>query len=116
MGAASLALAPSLIFNAKDDLQSRWVRRLRHRHVELPRHALPSSHAFVTAGLAGMGWGLHPQALIQPCLDNGSLIELLPETPLDVPLHWHTARAASGLLDGLSGAILAAARTGLLPP
>ena len=116
VGAASLALAPSLIFNAKDELQSRRVRRLCHRHVELPRHALPSSHAFVTAGLAGMGWGLHPQALIQPCLDNGSLIELLPDTPMDMPLHWHTPRAASGLLDGLSGAILAAARTGLLPP
>ncbi|MCC7702120.1 LysR family transcriptional regulator ArgP [Janthinobacterium sp. GW460P] len=116
VGAASLALAPSLVFNAKDELQARWVRRLCHRHVELPRHALPSSHAFVTAGLAGMGWGLHPQALIQPHLDNGSLVELLPDTPLDVALHWHTARAASGLLDGLSGAILAAARTGLLPP
>jgi len=116
VGAASLALAPSLVFNAKDELQSRWVRRLCHRHVELPRHALPSSHAFITAGLAGMGWGLHPQALIQPWLDTGALVELLPGTPLDIPLHWHTARAASGLLDGLSGAILAAARTGLLPP
>jgi LysR family transcriptional regulator (chromosome initiation inhibitor) len=116
VGAASLALAPSLVFNAKDELQARWVRRLCHRHVELPRHALPSSHAFVTAGLAGMGWGLHPQALIQPHLDNGSLVELLPDTPLDVALYWHTARAASSLLDGLSGAILAAARTDLLPP
>ena len=116
VGAASLALAPSLVFNTKDELQSRWVRRLCHRHVELPRHTLPSSHAFVTASLAGMGWGLHPQALIQACLDNGSLVELLPDSPLDVPLHWHTARAASNLLDGLSGAILSAARTGLLPP
>ena len=116
VGAASLALAPSLVFNAKDELQARWVRRLCHRHVELPRHALPSSHAFVTAGLAGMGWGLHPQALIQPHLDTGALLELLPDTPLDVPLHWHTARAASSLLDGLSAAILAAARTALLPP
>ena len=115
VGAASLALAPSLVFNAKDELQSRWVRRLCHRHVELPRHALPSPHAFVTAGLAGMGWGLHPQALIQPHLDTGALVELLPGTPLDIPLHWHTARAASGLLDGLSAAILAAARTGLQP-
>ncbi|MEG2963579.1 MAG: ArgP/LysG family DNA-binding transcriptional regulator, partial [Janthinobacterium sp.] len=94
---------------------ARWVRRLCHRHVELPRHVLPASHAFVTAALAGMGWGLHPQALIQPCLDNGSLVELLPGTPLDVPLHWHTARAASSLLDGLSGAVLAAAHAALLP-
>ena len=62
-----------------------------------------------------MGWGLHPQALIQAHLDTGALVELLPATPLDVPLHWHTARAASSLLDGLSAAILAAARTGLQP-
>jgi LysR family transcriptional regulator (chromosome initiation inhibitor) len=64
VGAGSLAQAPSLVFNAKDDLQARWVRRLCHRHVELPRHTLPSSQAFVTAALAGMGWGLQPQVLI----------------------------------------------------
>ena len=116
VGAASLALAPSLVFNAKDELQARWVRRLCHRHVELPRHALPSPHAFVTAALAGMGWGLHPQALIAPYLESGALRALVADTPLDIPLHWHTARAASSLLDGLSGAILDAARGALLPP
>jgi LysR family transcriptional regulator (chromosome initiation inhibitor) len=36
VGAGSLARAPSLAFNAKDDLQARWVRRLCHRDVELP--------------------------------------------------------------------------------
>ena len=116
VGAASLAVAPSLVFNTKDELQARWVRRLCHRHVELPRHALPSSHAFVTAALAGMGWGLHPQALIAPYLESGALRALVADTPLDIPLHWHTARAASSLLDGLSGAILDAARGALLPP
>jgi LysR family transcriptional regulator, chromosome initiation inhibitor len=60
VGAGSLAQAPSLVFNTKDELQARWVRRLCHRHVELPRHTLPSSQAFVTAALAGMGWGMHP--------------------------------------------------------
>jgi LysR family transcriptional regulator, chromosome initiation inhibitor len=43
VGASSLGLAPSLVFNTKDELQSRWVRRLCRRHVESPRHALPSS-------------------------------------------------------------------------
>ena len=71
VGARSLARAPSLVFNAKDELQARWARRLCHRHVELPRHTLPSSQAFVTATLAGMGWGLHPQALIDPYLADG---------------------------------------------
>ena len=116
VGAGSLARAPSLVFNVKDTLQERWVRRLCHRHVDLPRHTLPSPHAFVTAALAGMGWGMHPQALVAPHLESGALVELVARSALDVPLHWHTARAASSLLDGLSGALLDAARSALLPP
>ena len=116
VGAGSLARAPSLVFNAKDELQTRWAQRLCHRHVELPRHILPSTQAFVTATLSGMGWGLHPQALIAPHLKDGSLVEVVPKTPLDVPLHWQHARAASALLDGLTKQLVAAARRALLPP
>ncbi|WP_292937869.1 LysR family transcriptional regulator ArgP [Noviherbaspirillum sp.] len=113
--AGSLANAPSLVFNTKDALQTRWARRLCRRHVELPRHMLPSPQAFVTAALAGMGWGMHPQALIAAHLKNGTLVELVPNTPLDVPLHWQHARAASGMLDSLSRRIVAAASASLLP-
>jgi LysR family transcriptional regulator (chromosome initiation inhibitor) len=116
VGAGSLARAPSLVFNTKDELQARWVRRLCHRDVELPRHVLPSSHAFVTAGLAGMGWGLHPRALIASQLRDGSLVELVPDTPLDVPLFWQHARVASSLVDGLSSAVLEAAARVLSAP
>ena len=115
VGAGSLAQAPSLVFNTKDELQARWVRRLCHRHVDLPRHTLPSPQAFVTAAVAGMGWGLQPQALIASHLDDGSLVELLPDTPLDVPLYWQHARAASALLDTLSRQVLSAARAALWP-
>lgn len=116
VGAASLALAPSLLFNTKDELQDRWVRRQCHRHVELPRHTLPSSQAFVTATLAGMGWGMLPLALALPHLQDGGLVELVPDTPLDVPLYWQQARAASHLLEGLTREVVAAARQALLPP
>lgn len=115
VGAGPLAQAPSLVFNAKDDLQARWVRRLCHRDVELPRHAVPSAHAFVTAALAGMGWGLHPQALIAPLLATGSLVELVPDSALEVPLYWQHARAASSLIDGLSREVVAAAARALQP-
>ncbi len=114
VGAGSLSLAPSLVFNAKDDLQARWVRRLCHRHVELPRHTLPSTHAFVAAALAGMGWGLHPEAMIAPHLDSGALVELVPGSELQVPLHWQQARAASALLDGLTREVRLAARSALV--
>lgn len=116
VGAGSLARAPCLVFNAKDDLQARWVRRLCHRDVELPRHAVPSAHAFVAAALAGMGWGLHPQVLIASQLARGSLVELVPDSALDVPLYWQHARAASSLIDGLTGDVVAAAARALQPP
>lgn len=113
VGAGSLARAPSLVFNAKDELQAQWARRHCHRHVDMPRHTLPSSQAFVTATVAGMGWGLHPEALVAPCLADGSLVEMVPRTPLDVPLYWQHARAASTLLEGLTRRLLPAARKAL---
>jgi LysR family transcriptional regulator (chromosome initiation inhibitor) len=116
VGAGSLARAPSLLFGTKDELQTRWVRRLCHRHVELPRHMLTSPQAFVTAAVAGMGWGLHPQALAAPHLHDGTLVELVPDGPLDVPLFWQHARAASTLLDGLTRRVVAAALAALRPP
>ena len=49
VGAGSLARAPSLVFKAKDELQTRWAHRLCHRLGELPHHTLPSTQAFVTS-------------------------------------------------------------------
>ena len=112
--ADSLAVAPSLVFNPKDELQTRWVLRRCQRPVALPKHTLPSTTAFVTASLAGMGWGLHPQSLIATHLAEGALVELVPGTPLDVPLHWQQARAASAVLDGLTRAVVASAGAALV--
>jgi LysR family transcriptional regulator, chromosome initiation inhibitor len=112
--APSLAEAPSLVFNAKDELQARWVHRQCGCHVELPRHTLPSPQAFVAAGVAGMGWGLHPQALIADCLREGSLLELVPDAPLQVLLYWQHARAGSAVLEGLTAAVQTAARAVLV--
>lgn len=116
VSAGALAAAPSLVFSAKDELQDRWVRRLCHRHVELPRHTLPSPQAFATAAAAGMGWGMQVLALVAPQLASGELVELLPGSPLDVPLHWQHARAAGALVDALGRQVQAAARLALLPP
>jgi LysR family transcriptional regulator (chromosome initiation inhibitor) len=70
--------------------------------VELPRHAVPSAHAFVTAAVAGMGWGLQPAGLIAPSWQDGLAGRTGARHPLDVPLYWQHARAASSLIDGLS--------------
>lgn len=112
----TLGAAPSLCFNRKDDLQARWVQYVCQRRVEIPRHTFPSPQGFVKAALAGMGWGMHPHSLIKQHLENGSLVELVPGTSLDISLYWQYARVSSSLLKILSRSIRTAAHTSLLPP
>ena len=115
VNAASLARAPSLQFNAKDALQARWVeRQCGGAPPALPRHTVASLQAFVDTCVAGMGWAMQPQMLIQTELQAGTLVELVPRTPLDVPLHWQQARAGSVLLEGLTRCVMAAARGALV--
>lgn len=115
VGSGTLARAPSLLFNTKDELQTRWVQRLCHRHVELPRHTLPSAHAFVVAAVAGMGWGMLPETMVAEHLRCGALVELVPGTALDVPLYWQQTRAASTLLEALTRQVQSAALAALAP-
>lgn len=112
VSAAALARAPSLVFDRKDRLQARWMRQICHRHVETPRHWLPSAHAFLEAARQGMGWGLHPESLARAALRDGSLMELVVGAELPVVLHWQQVRAAPRLLTQLGDAVIAAARQG----
>jgi LysR family transcriptional regulator (chromosome initiation inhibitor) len=106
---ASLALAPSLMFNAKDELQQRWVEQHFGTTVPMPRHTLPSSQAFVAAALGGLGWAMHPHALVREHLNSGALVKLKEDSELHVPLYWQHARMASSLIQNLTRAVVAAA-------
>ena len=71
----------------------------------LPAGADPA-HGPVQGGL--------PPGLAPFRLQAGTLVELVPHTPLDVPLHWQQARAGSALLEGLTRCVMAAARGALV--
>lgn len=114
INAESLAMAPSLMFNAKDELQQRWAERQCGRTIQMQRHTLPSPQAFVAAALGGLGWAMHPEALVREHLDSGAMVELQPISPLDVPLFWQHARMASTLLRDLTAAVLDSAKCGLI--
>jgi LysR family transcriptional regulator, chromosome initiation inhibitor len=111
----ALQRAPSLQFDRKDGLQQRWVRRQFRREIALPAHRLPSTQAFIDAARAGIGWGLNPQALVQPFLDSGELHELLPGRVLDVPLVWQVARLPVPFLEPLTACVWGASREALQP-
>lgn len=109
----TVASAPALTFNQKDRLQQQWVQRQFGRQISLPTHWLPSSHGFVEAALAGMGWGLNPVHLIREHLASGRLVELVPGSPLDVTLFWQTSHLAAGSIAPLTRAIVAEAKRAL---
>jgi LysR family transcriptional regulator, chromosome initiation inhibitor len=111
--AATLAKAPSLRFNRKDQLQGQWARRICRREVELPAHWFPSTQAFVNACAAGIGWGMNPVSLVREHLRSGSLVELVPGRTLAVPLFWQHTRLQVPVLSHLTRAVVQAARDGL---
>jgi LysR family transcriptional regulator, chromosome initiation inhibitor len=113
VNAAALERAPCLLFNRKDQLQMRWMRRITRRAIAPACHGLPSSQGFVEACLAGLGWGMNPEALVQSHLTARRLVELVPGQGIDVALHWQVSRLALPALADLTTAVRAVARDAL---
>lgn len=114
--ADGLARAPSLLFDSNDRLQEAWARRAVRRDVALPVHRIPSTQAFIDAALAGVGWGMNPLSLIRAQLKAGTLVELLPDTPIDVPLYWQATRLKVPILERLTRSVTRAAAAALRDP
>jgi len=113
VSATTLRHAPGLLFDSNDRLQEVWARRVAHRDVALPVHRIPSTQAFVDAALAGVGWGMNPLSLARPHLQTGALVELLPDTRVDVPLYWQVARLKVPVLERLTRSVVRAAAAAL---
>jgi len=111
--AAALAAAPSLRFNRKDHLQTRWVRAICRRNIDIPSHWMASTQAFTDASVAGIGWGMNPQAMVASHLRDGSLVELVPGRLLSVPLFWQHTRLQMPMLARLTKAVVGASRAAL---
>lgn len=107
--AEAIRNAPALTFSQKDRLQSTWVRQTFGRDLDYPTHWLPSPQSFVEATLSGMGWGMNPTQLTREHLASGRLVELVPDTPLDVPLFWQINRFAADRLAELTREVISVA-------
>lgn len=114
----ALADAPAITFSDNDRLQIDWVaRHIRPaRRAAFPSHRMASSQAFVDACLHGLGWAMNPDPLADPHLAAGTLVDLAPGTPLDVPLHWQFTRLAAPALAPVTEAVRRAARAILVQP
>ncbi|MEN5179712.1 HTH-type transcriptional regulator ArgP [Comamonas odontotermitis] len=114
--AEALARAPIMTFDRKDRLQDQWMQAngLASRNSG-PRHFLPSNYGYVRACEIGMGWGMHPEVLIDEQLARGRLVPLIAGTPLDVPLFWALPRSAQTSLGRLTDCVMRAAAEVLTP-
>ena len=114
--AAALGRAPAILFNQKDQLQAAWVRKVAGHAPSHASHWLPSTQAFVDAALAGIGWGMNPEQLVEDHLRQGRLVELVPDTPMDIGLSWQVSRLSADSLASLTRAVTRAARQHLIAP
>jgi LysR family transcriptional regulator (chromosome initiation inhibitor) len=100
----TLATAPVVIYDHKDDLQDRYLRRNRRTALQPPRHYVPATHEFAHAIELGLGWGMLPELQLAQ-LEPGTVVPLTDSGHLDVPLHWQQWRLTSTALDHVATAI-----------
>ncbi|GAA5025601.1 LysR family transcriptional regulator ArgP [Microbacterium fluvii] len=105
----SLARAPRVDFDRRDDLQSQWLERAGVAPASAPRHCVPASHDFAVAVKLGLGWGLLPAFQSRDELADGRLVRL-GGAPIDVPLHWQQWNLRSPLLQAVADEIVAEGR------
>jgi LysR family transcriptional regulator (chromosome initiation inhibitor) len=109
----ALAEAPMMVFNSKDLLQHRLMRKVTRRKLDPPTHAVPAPGGFHQAVRIGLGWGMIEAEIAQPELAAGRLVEVAPGKYVDRPLYWQHWKLESTILAALTEAVLRAAATGL---
>jgi LysR family transcriptional regulator (chromosome initiation inhibitor) len=112
--ADTLSKAPALTFSEKDPLQTRWAAAQGLARAALPTHRMAASQAFVDACRLGLAWSMNPEPMVAGDLASGALVELLPDSPLDVPLFWQFTRIAAPALGPLTEAVRKAAAATLV--
>ncbi len=110
----TLARAPALTYSDKDRLQRDWITAQIGTGLAFPTHRIASSQGFVDAAVLGLGWGMNPEPLIASHLADGRLVEIAPDTPLDVPLYWQFTRLTAAAIAPLTQAIRDASTKTLL--
>lgn len=105
----SLARAPVVDFDRRDDLQTEWLVQRGADAFTAPRHFVPASNDYARAVIAGLGWGMLPGFQSERQLSDGELVALGGE-PIAVPLFWQQWNLRSPLLDEVALEIVAEAR------
>lgn len=94
-----------IVYNRKDALQWRFIRRITRAQLAPPVHYLPTVIGFVEASARGLGWCLAAEGLIESALQKGEIMNIAPTHWLDVPLYWQHAAIRSSTLQQITRAM-----------
>ncbi|MDN3648587.1 LysR family transcriptional regulator ArgP [Reinekea marina] len=103
-----LHLAPCLQFNEDDKLQHQFLNMLGMPDPLNPIRC-PSSEGFVQMAANGCGFGMIPEMQAAIGVASGSLIDLAPTSPIDIPLYWHTWRSGGSAMKRLRASVIKSA-------
>jgi LysR family transcriptional regulator (chromosome initiation inhibitor) len=106
----TLQSAPSQKCGRQDCLQDQWIKQNFGSSIRINNFIVPSKLGCVKACLNDIVWGVNPAHLVDHHLKAGSLIELIPQTPLHKALYWHYSEIIQMPLTPVTTCILAAAR------
>ncbi|SDL80170.1 LysR family transcriptional regulator, chromosome initiation inhibitor [Modicisalibacter muralis] len=109
----ALSRAPAIVFGPDDRLQHRYLE-MRGYQAPFPHHLCPSSEGFVHLTQAGMGYGMLPERQVARELEEGLLVDLDPDSFIDVPLYWHHWRHGGSTLEALTDHLLVASGAWLM--
>jgi LysR family transcriptional regulator (chromosome initiation inhibitor) len=105
---------PFVAFNRKDDMQCEFVAKaFGLRRVGLHQLFVPSSEGQVRAVLDGWGASVVPELLVRGLMQQGALVNVLPQHAQAIDLYWHCWNLQSEVLDALTAALVRAAGASL---
>ncbi|MEN9466138.1 MAG: hypothetical protein RL081_139 [Pseudomonadota bacterium] len=86
----AISTAPAVLFDRKDSLHDAYLEKLLQLKVsQYLRHFIPSPVSLLDTILASAGYGLVPRHQTHTLLASGRLVEIAPESDIDLPLYWH---------------------------
>jgi LysR family transcriptional regulator (chromosome initiation inhibitor) len=113
MTAATMARAPIVVFDRKDDLQDRFLRSRFRGPMSPPRHHIPGATDFADAIRLGFGWGMIPDLQSSAAEALGEIVDIAPGHHVDVTLYWQQWTLETPMLSAIAAAIGAAAARSL---
>ncbi|MFM0068736.1 HTH-type transcriptional regulator ArgP [Paraburkholderia aspalathi] len=109
--------APVVAYSRRDALQSSFLQeRFGLPEGAYPCHYVPGTHTHFAAVRQGLGYAMVPELLVgTESLSGRGLIDLAPAHPTDIALYWHAWAVQSPAMESLSGRVIEAARSLLMP-